>query len=144
MRFSVESVCVSSRRGIQKHAVESIRMIENFGIEHDAHAGHWHRQVSFLAGEAVDSMKDEIPSLKSGDFGENIVTRGIDWTSAEVGGNITIGDVELEITQKGKECHTHCAIYQTAGRCIMPELSVFAKVIKGGIVHAGSCGYYSL
>jgi MOSC domain-containing protein YiiM len=144
MRFEIEAVCVSDQKGTQKHAVENILLIKDFGIEKDAHAGPGIRQVSFLAGEEIDILRSEGLSLEHGAFGENIVTRGIDWTITEVGRRIIIGEIELEITQKGKECHTPCIIQELAGRCIMPEKSVFARVIKGGLVHAGSSGNYSI
>jgi MOSC domain-containing protein YiiM len=144
MRFEIEAVCVSDQKGTQKHAVENILLIKDFGIEKDAHAGPGIRQVSFLAGEEIDILRSEGLSLEHGAFGENIVTRGIDWTITEVGRRIIIGEIELEITQKGKECHTPCIIQELAGRCIMPEKSVFARVVKGGNVHAGSSGNYSI
>jgi len=144
MKFDIEVVCISEQKGTQKHAVDGILLIEGLGIEKDAHAGSGHRQVSFLAGEEIDLMKAEGLSLEPGAFGENIITRGMDWTEAEVGGRIIIGETEMEITQKGKECHTPCIIQELAGRCIMPEKSVFARVIRGGTVHAGNSGHYSI
>jgi molybdopterin adenylyltransferase len=143
MEFVVEDVCISEKKGTQKHKVDEILLIENFGIEHDAHAGKWHRQVSFLAGEEIDRMKNKGLSLKPGAFGENIITRGIDWTRAKVGGRISIGDTELEVTQIGKECHTPCAIYYAAGECIMPDKGIFARVLHGGVIHARHSGHYS-
>ncbi len=144
MKFIVEAVCVSSEKGIQKYEVDQVRLIEDFGIENDAHSGKGHRQVSLLAGEAIDEMKAEGLDLEPGAFGENLVTREIDWSDAEIGGKIHIGEAELFITQKGKECHSHCAIYYQAGRCIMPEMGIFARVVKGGVIHAGSSGDYRL
>ncbi len=143
MNFTVEAVCISSEKGSQKKPVEKVCLIENFGIEKDAHASkEWHRQVSLLAGEAIDELKAEGANVAPGAFGENIVTRGMDWSKAKIGGKVKIGKVELKITQIGKECHTPCAIFHATGRCIMPEIGVFTKVIKGGIVHAKSRGYY--
>lgn len=144
MKFRIEALCTSAKKGTQKKEVVEVRLIENFGIKGDAHAGHWHRQVSFLAGEAVDKMRKEGLELNPGAFGENIVTRGIDWPKAKVGGVIHIGQTELEITQIGKECHTPCAIYYHVGYCIMPTMGIFAKVNKGGTVHAGSSGHYHI
>ncbi|TFG79750.1 MAG: MOSC domain-containing protein [Chrysiogenales bacterium] len=144
MKFKVESVNIAAVKGVQKHEVPEIVCRENFGIEGDAHAGDWHRQISLLAGEAVDAMKAKGLELAPGAFGENIVTRGVDWSRAQVGKTITIGAVELQITQIGKECHSRCAIYFAAGECIMPSQGVFAKVLKGGRIHAQSCGYYSI
>jgi len=146
MKFKIESVNISEQKGTQKKPIPQIQCIENHGIQGDAHAGPWHRQVSLLGGESIDVMREKAGEfqIKNGDFAENIVTRGIDWTQARVGGKIVIDDVHLEITQIGKECHQGCAISQTVGDCIMPTQGVFAKVLKGGTLHAGSNGYYSL
>ena len=146
MKFKIESVNISTKKGIQKAPVPEINCIENFGIEGDAHAGAWHRQISLLGGEAIDDMRARAGDLeiKHGDFAENIVTRGIDWKNAEVGGRIFIDEVILEVTQIGKECHDGCVISQTVGECIMPKLGIFTKVIKGGKLHAGSSGHYSI
>ncbi|MBU4267743.1 MAG: MOSC domain-containing protein [Acidobacteria bacterium] len=144
MKFKVESVNIAAVKGVQKHEVLEIVCRENFGIEGDAHAGAWHRQVSLLAGEAVDAMKAKGLDLGPGAFGENIVTRGVDWSRAKVGKRITIGVVELQITQIGKECHSRCAIYYAAGECIMPSQGIFAKVLKGGKIHAQSSGDYRI
>jgi len=98
--------------------------------------------VSFLAAEDIEEMEKKGLTLKPGAFGENIVTRGIDWTQVTCGGKIFIGEAELEVTQIGKECHAPCAIYHSVGYCIMPERGVFARVIKGGRINAGDIGYY--
>jgi molybdopterin adenylyltransferase len=142
MSFAVEAVCVSARKGEPKHAVESIRLSAGKGIDGDAHAGSGHRQVSFLAGEDVDSLRADGLTLGHGAFGENIVTRGIDWRQTQIGGIIEIGGSRLEITQIGKECHAPCAIFRAAGRCIMPDRGIFAKVLQGGTIHAGDSGHY--
>lgn len=142
--FTIEAVNISTEKGVQKHRVEEAELVENHGIRGDAHAGDWHRQVSFLAGESIDQMRAKGLELADGAFGENIVTRGIDWTKVEVGGKVYIGTVELEITQIGKECHQRCAIYYQAGDCIMPRQGVFAKVLKGGRIHAQDSGYYGV
>ena len=144
MKFKVESVNIAAAKGLQKHEVSEIVLLENFGIEGDAHAGAWHRQVSLLAGEAIDAMKAKGLPLAPGAFGENIVTRGVDWTKAKVGDMIVIGAVELQITQIGKECHSRCAIYYSAGDCIMPKQGIFAKVLKGGKINAQSSGDYHI
>jgi len=143
MDFMIEAVCVSEKKGTQKHKVEKVILKKNFGIETDAHAGDWHRQVSFLAGEEIDRMKEKGLSLQPGAFGENIITRGIDWTKVKIGGRVCIGNTELEVTQIGKECHTPCAIYYAAGECIMPDKGVFAKVLKGGEIRAQDSGHYN-
>ena len=144
MKFKVESVNIAAEKGVAKHEVPEIVLRENFGIEGDAHAGAWHRQVSFLAGEAIDAMKAKGLTLAPGAFGENIVTRGVDWSRAKVGETIAIGEVKLQITQIGKECHSHCAIYYGAGECIMPSQGIFTKVLKGGKIHAQSSGDYRI
>lgn len=144
MKFKVESVHVSAAKGVAKHEVPEIVLKENHGIEGDAHAGAWHRQVSFLAGEAVDAMKAKGLELAPGAFGENIVTRGVDWSRARVGETIAIGEALLQITQIGKECHSRCAIFYAAGECIMPSQGIFARVLKGGKVNAQSSGDYRI
>jgi MOSC domain-containing protein YiiM len=144
VKFKIESVNIAVAKGVAKHEVAEIALKENFGIEGDAHAGPWHRQVSLLAGEAIDAMKAKGLALAPGAFGENIVTRGVDWSRAKVGETIAIGDVELQITQIGKECHSHCAIYYTAGECIMPSRGIFAKVLRGGKINAESSGHYHI
>ncbi len=144
IEFRIESVNVSEQKGVQKQPVQEIELLEDHGIRGDAHAGDWHRQVSFLAGESIDQMRRKGLKLEPGAFGENIVTRGIDWNKTELGGRICISDTLLEITQIGKECHDRCAIFYAAGECIMPSQGVFAKVLKGGKVHAQDSGYYSI
>jgi MOSC domain-containing protein YiiM len=144
MKFTIEAVCIADRKGIQKHEVTEIVLREAHGIAGDAHAGPWHRQVSFLAAEAIDTMKAKGLELAPGAFGENIVTRGVDWSKAHAGEKIVIGEVEMEITQIGKECHDHCAIYYAAGECIMPRQGIFTKVVKGGKIHAHSSGDYRI
>jgi MOSC domain-containing protein YiiM len=144
VKFKVESLNIANAKGVAKHEVSEIVLKENFGIDGDAHAGPWHRQVSLLAGEAIDAMKAKGLTLAPGAFGENIVTRGVDWSRAKVGETIAIADVELQITQIGKECHSHCAIYYSAGECIMPRQGIFAKVLKGGRINAQSSGDYRI
>lgn len=144
MKFKVESVNIAAAKGVQKHEVPEIVLQENFGIEGDAHAGAWHRQVSLLASEAIDVMKAKGFALTPGAFGENIVTRGVDWSRAKVDEIIVIGTVKLQITQIGKECHSRCAIYYAAGECIMPSQGIFAKVLKGGKINAQSSGDYRI
>lgn len=144
MKFKVESVNIAAAKGVQKHEVPEIVLQENFGIEGDAHAGAWHRQVSLLAGEAIDVMKAKGFALTPGAFGENIVTRGVDWSRAKVDEIIVIGTVKLQITQIGKECHSRCAIYYAAGECIMPNQGIFAKVLKGGKINAQNSGDYRI
>lgn len=140
MTFTIEAVCVAAEKGVQKREVPAIVLRPGHGVEGDAHAGAWHRQVSLLAGEAIDTMRAKGLVLAHGAFGENIVTRGVDWTRARVGEVIVIGEAELEITQIGKECRSRCAIYDAVGDCIMPRQGVFARVRKGGLIHAQDRG----
>jgi MOSC domain-containing protein YiiM len=130
----VEAVCLSHKKGIVKKEQNKVVVQEKWGIEGDAHAGDWHRQISLLAGESIDNVKEVLPPLKNGAFAENIITRGIDLNSLRIGDRIQIGDVViLEITQIGKECHNSgCAIKKATGDCIMPREGIFAQVIKGG------------
>lgn len=135
----VEAVCISIKKGTVKREKESVSLLADWGIENDAHAGNWHRQVSLLAGESIDAVKEILPTLKNGAFAENIVTRGLSLAALTVGQRLTIGaDVILEITQIGKECHNNgCAIKKATGDCIMPREGIFARVVRGGTVTGG-------
>lgn len=135
---TVLAVCVSARKGIRKKTVEQAKLLENFGLEGDAHAGNWHRQVSLLAWESIEKMRAKGLQVNAGSFAENITTRGIELVSLPLGSRIAVGDgVVLEVTQIGKECHARCAIYALAGDCVMPKEGIFARVVRGGIVKAG-------
>jgi MOSC domain-containing protein YiiM len=134
----VVAVCISEKKGTQKRDVGTRRLIEHFGVEGDAHAGKWHRQVSLLARESADVMRQKGLNIKDGDFGENIVTEGIELKSVPVGTILKIGaEIVLRITQIGKLCHDRCAIYYKAGDCIMPREGIFAEVLSGGIINVG-------
>lgn len=134
----IEAVCISRKKGIVKKPVSVSRFLEDWGIEGDAHAGNWHRQISILAGESIDKMKEKILSLSQGAFAENIITRGISLLDLNIGDELILNnEVILEITQIGKECHTSCSIKKLTGDCIMPSEGLFAKVVKGGIVKTG-------
>ena len=130
----VEAVCLSHKKGIVKKEQGRVTLRENWGMEGDAHAGEWHRQISLLAGESIDGVKETLPTLKNGAFAENIITRGIDLSKLNIGDRLQVGDeVVLEITQIGKECHNSgCAIKKATGDCIMPKEGLFARVIQGG------------
>lgn len=117
---------------------------ENFGIESDAHTGDWHRQVSLLAIEDIEEMIKKGASVKCGDFAENITTRGIDLASLPVGALLYLGEAVLEVTQIGKECHAHCAIFRQIGDCVMPRKGIFTRVIKGGRISNESDCYYNI
>jgi MOSC domain-containing protein YiiM len=135
----IEAVCVSAKKGMVKKEVPEILLKENWGIEGDAHAGDWHRQVSLLAGESINAVKKKMPHLKHGVFAENIVCRGLNLISLAIGDRLVIdGKVVLEVTQIGKECHNAgCAIKRATGDCIMPKEGIFTRVIHGGVVKAG-------
>jgi MOSC domain-containing protein YiiM len=132
------AVCTSRRKGTPKTDVGSGFLEEGFGMTGDAHGGDWHRQVSLLATEQIQPMRDKGLDVQAGSFAENITTEGFDLDSVKVGDRIRVGtSALLEVTQIGKECHTRCAIYHTVGECIMPEQGVFARVLKGGEVRVG-------
>ena len=134
----VTAVNISERKGTRKRQVPYIDLKLHHGIVGDAHAGDWHRQISLLAEESVDTMRDICPiELDAGVFAENINTRGVTLTALPVGAHLRIGEAELEVTQIGKQCHNDCEIKRTAGKCVMPTEGIFAIVIKEGRVQAG-------
>lgn len=135
---TVEAICISKKKGMVKKAVDSATFKTNFGIVDDAHAGPWHRQVSLLAGESIDTVRQQLPTLKDGAFAENIITRELDLHTIAVGDSLRIGnEILLEVTQIGKKCHNDgCVIKKTTGDCIMPREGIFAKVIQGGTAQA--------
>jgi MOSC domain-containing protein YiiM len=133
----VLAVCVSENKGERKKPVESVELLENHGIVSDAHAGDWHRQVSLLAQESIEKMRALGLDVSAGDFAENITTSGIDLVSLPIGARLQIGKALLEVTQIGKECHTHCAIFYQAGDCVMPKEGIFVKVLQGGTIRQG-------
>ena len=133
----IEAICISTARGTQKRPVGSAEFVADWGIRGDAHGGHWHRQVSLLSADRIDAFRARGAQVENGAFGENLVVRGFDFSAFPVGTLFKSGDVLLELTQIGKECHQHCAIYQAVGDCIMPREGVFARVIRGGIVRTG-------
>ena len=137
MTGSVIAVCTSEKKGTQKKTVSEIRLVAEHGIEGDAHAGKWHRQVSMLSLEKIKEFWAKGADVDYGAFGENIICEGFELSALPVGTRFKIGDALLELTQIGKECHTHCAIYHQVGDCIMPREGVFTKVLEGGIVKPG-------
>lgn len=142
--FEIISINISKSKGTRKTPVISAILKENHGLEDDAHADNWHRQVSLLAIEDIATMKAKGLDVTSGDFAENITTKGIQLPDLPVGTRLHIGDTVLEVTQIGKECHNKCAIYYQAGDCIMPNRGIFAKVIKGGEISNESRCYYDI
>ena len=134
----VVSVNISERKGTLKTPVPQIQLKLRHGIVGDAHAGDWHRQISLLAEESVDTMRTLSPiSLDPGVFAENINTVGIDLKHLPVGTHLRIGETEVEVTQIGKECHNDCAIRKAAGDCVMPREGIFVKVLTEGKAKAG-------
>lgn len=133
----VIAVCISEKKGTQKKEVKEVRLVEDWGIEQDAHAGKWHRQVSLLSFEKIEAFREKGAEVDFGAFGENIIIEGYDLRKIPVGATFQIGDAELVLTQIGKECHSHCEIYKKMGDCIMPREGVFTVVKKGGIVRPG-------
>ena len=138
-KAEIAAVCISREKHVQKDEVEEVLLVTDLGIEGDAHAGFAHRQVSLLADESIDEMRDKgLTDLKPGAFGENLVTRGVDLVALKVGDHLSVGEgVLLEVTQIGKECVDRCAIYYQTGDCIMPREGIFTRVLKGGRVAAG-------
>lgn len=133
----IMAVCISEKRGTQKKNIDKVRLIENFGLEGDAHGGNWHRQVSLLSYEKVRAFEEKGISVEDGAFGENLLVEGFDFKTLPVGTRFRCGEALLEMTQIGKECHSHCEIYQTVGDCIMPREGVFARVLHGGEIQIG-------
>ena len=134
---TVVAVCISSEKGVKKNPVDVVSVVPGHGIEGDAHAGVWHRQVSLLAEESVERMRALGFELSPGDFAENITTRGIELAELPLGTRLVVNTVELEVSQIGKECHTGCEIRKLVGDCIMPTEGIFARVISGGEIRPG-------
>ena len=136
--MKIVSIAISNKKGTPKARLGEASLIQDHGIEGDAHAGPWHRQVSFLAAESIERARKNGLDVTFGDFAENIATKGIDWKKMQTGTRVYLGDsAVVEITQIGKECHNRCAIYYKAGDCIMPKEGLFARVLKGGKIRCG-------
>ncbi|KEI14414.1 MOSC domain-containing protein [Clostridium haemolyticum] len=134
----VIAVNISEKKGVVKHPIEKGFFRKNHGLEGDAHAGNWHRQVSLLAKESIDKMKKlGLDKLSAGDFGENITTEGIVIHELLIGTKLKIGETEMEVTQIGKKCHNGCEIKKLVGDCIMPREGIFTIVIKEGEIKPG-------
>lgn len=133
----VWAVCLSKKKGTVKEDVGEATLIEGMGLDGDAHAGFMHRQVSLLALEDIEKMREKMPNLGPGSFAENITVKGLDMDSLSIGDRISVGDTLLEVTQIGKECHSKCEIFKITGDCIMPKKGIFCAVIKGGRVKKG-------
>lgn len=134
---TIKAVCTSAVKGIQKTETAYVDLRPDWGIEDDAHAGNWHRQVSLLGYEQIEEFKGRGAEVGNGAFGENIIVEGFDLKSLPIGTRFRSGSTLLELTQIGKECHSHCAIYHKMGDCIMPREGVFCKVLEGGRIAPG-------
>jgi len=136
----VKAISISEQRGTPKSNVPAVRLSVGLGIEGDAHAGRWHRQLSLLGIESIAKMNARGAEVGPGDFAENITTEGIDLLRLPVGTRLRLGaECEIEVTQLGKVCHDRCEIFKRVGDCIMPREGIFAKVLKGGEIRAGDC-----
>ena len=139
MTGKIVSINISDKKGVRKKPVKEAILKTDFGMEGDAHASSkWHRQVSLLALESIKKMQDKGLKVNPGDFAENITTEGIDLLKLPVGTKMIIGiDIEVEVSQIGKVCHTRCEIYNQAGDCVIPKEGIFVKVLKGGKIKEG-------
>lgn len=134
---NIIAVCTSSVKGVQKKNVGTVKLVTDWGIEGDAHAGKWHRQVSLLSHDKIEEFRARGAEVADGAFGENLVVSGIDFRALPVGTRFAVNDVLLELTQIGKECHSGCEIFKKMGDCIMPREGVFARVLNGGTISVG-------
>ncbi|MHB0875671.1 MAG: MOSC domain-containing protein [Anaerolineae bacterium] len=137
MEGEVIAVCTSERKGVPKTSVDSGLLRVDWGIEGDAHAGNWHRQVSLLALESIDKMRAAGLTVGPGSFAENVTTCGLVLHTLPIGTRMRLGQALVEVTQIGKVCHNHCAIFEQAGDCVMPREGIFVKVLEGGTVSSG-------
>ena len=138
MKGKVISVNVSDNKGEKKHNIDRCSLVEGHGLDKDAHAGPWHRQVSLLAAESIEKIRKMGLDVKPGDFAENLTTVGIDLPRLPIGTRLLVGGkVLMRVTQIGKECHTRCAIFQQVGDCVMPTEGIFGEVVAGGDVGVG-------
>jgi len=133
----IKGICISEKRGTAKHEIEEAILAKDWGIQGDAHAGHWHRQVSLLSYEKIEEFREKGADIELGAFGENLIVSGYDFRNLAVGTRFQCGEAVLEMTQIGKECHSHCEIYKRMGECIMPREGVFAIVLHGGTIRKG-------
>ena len=130
----IKGICISEKRGTAKYEIEEAILVKDWGIQGDAHAGHWHRQVSLLSYEKIEEFRKKGADIEPGAFGENLIVSGYDFRNLAVGTRFQCGEAVLEMTQIGKECHSHCEIYKRMGECIMPREGVFAIVVHGGTI----------
>ena len=134
----VLAVCISEKRGTQKKNVEKVRLIENYGLEGDAHAGDWQRQISLLDYAEIEHVRSNGTDADFGTFGENLIVEGYDLKQLPLGTRLRIGeDAVLELTQIGKQCHRTCGLDKAVGECVMPREGIFTRVLHGGVIHVG-------
>ena len=133
----VIATCISEIRGVQKKNVHTVKVVEGYGIENDAHGGNWHRQISLLSWDKIEAFRKKGAEVDDGAFGENLVVEGIDFRTLPIGTRFICNDVILELTQIGKECHNDCAIKKAVGKCVMPTEGIFAVVVREGTVRPG-------
>lgn len=133
----IMAVNISEKKGTQKINVHTAKVIDDFGLENDAHAGKWHRQVSLLAYEKIEDFKAKGAPVNDGAFGENLIVEGYDLKALPIGTKLRCNEVLLEVTQIGKQCHSGCEIFKIMGDCIMPREGIFTRVLHGGIISEG-------
>lgn len=136
-RGKIIAVCTSPTKGTIKENVGSGLLVEEYGIEGDAHGGFAHRQVSLISAEDIETMRAKLPDLHPGSFAENLTTEGFDLSTLSIGDRVQVGPCVLEVSQIGKECHTKCQVFHLTGECIMPQKGIFCRVIEGGPVRVG-------
>ena len=135
---TIRAINISPKKGTVKVPVDQALLRVDHGIEGDAHAGTWHRQVSLLPHESIEAVRAQLPSLEDGAFAENIVTEGLSLADVQIGTQIRAGDALLEVTQIGKKCHNGCVIREVTGDCIMPREGIFCRVLEGGSIEPGT------
>lgn len=143
MAGKIIAVCSAPEKGMIKHDIREGVLIEELGLEGDAHAGFMHRQVSLIAMEDIRTMMEKLPSLVPGSFAENLTTEGFDLSALKIGDQLQVGETLLEVSQIGKECHTKCEVFKQSGECIMPQKGIFTRVLKGGKVKVGDAIDYA-
>lgn len=137
LKGKIKAVCISEKKGTDKKNIHECEIVEGFGLKNDAHGGNWHRQISLLSYEKIEDFKKRGGEVIDGSFGENLIVSGLDLVNIPIGTKLKINNIVLEVTQIGKECHSHCEIFKKVGDCIMPREGIFAKVISGGIIKEG-------
>lgn len=135
--MKIKAISISDRKGMRKANISKGTLVQDFGLENDAHGGKWHRQISLLAEESIQFMREKGLDVVAGNFAENITTEGIDLLTLSVGDHIKLGNTEIVISQLGKICHNRCAIYHQAGDCVMPREGIFGVIVHGGDIAVG-------